>query len=225
MRYRNWLGALAVGAVNRGLDLATLRQQWAANNKGINTANSPQQLRMRQAAQNIPSLLDQMAGPMDPRTGVRSGGVLAQLNASSIPLANQLAQWGQKATGQAGPLKQYNILANKLAMEQAFLMSGGNAPPSDLYAHLLDQYKPSDNPQNVRNALDTVEETVRGYQESIGQVGPVSPTAPYSPGASEQNPIGGATWNRGTNPAAGTTAEPDEFARFRRKPAAPKGRK
>lgn len=210
-------GMLAEGAVKMGLDLATLRQNWYANKKGLGTANSPQQLRMRQAANNIPMLLDQMAGPAD-QNGNRSGGVIGSLNSSRIPWWNTIAQAGQKATGHAGALKQYNILASKLAMEQAFIMSGGNQPPDELYRTLRAQYAPTDNPANIMDALATVEETVRGYQQSVADVGPITRSTPYTPGGGPKNPFSTPGFNLGLNPPAGTTGTvADPFARWRPK--------
>lgn len=208
--------ALAAAADAMGLDLATLRQNWEANKKGLSTANSPQQLRMRQAAQNIPVLLEQMAGKPD-ANGVHSGGVIADLNSTGLPWWNRIQQAVAKGTGHAAALKQYNILSSKLAMEQAFLMSGGNQPPRELYDTLKDQYAASDNPENIYAALATVDETVRGYQQSIGEVGPITPSSPYVPGASEQNPVGGPTFKQGAKPPAGTISPMDEFAKYRKK--------
>jgi hypothetical protein len=207
-------GILAEGAVQMGLDLATLRQDWAANKKGLSTANSPQQLRMRQAADNIPMLLDQMAGAPDDH-GVRRGGVIGALHSSGQPWWNVVVQAGKQATGHAGALKQYNILASKLAMEQAFLMSGGNQPPTELYHTLLNQYAATDNPTNIHDALDTAEETARGYQQSVANVGPITRSTPYVPGGGPQHPVAAPGFNLGTNPPAGTRA-PDPWAKYRK---------
>lgn len=208
-------GMIADGAVKMGLDLATLEQNWAANKKGISTANSPQQLRMRQAANNIPMLLDQMAGPAD-SNGVRSGGIIHQLGNTGLPWWNMIEQMGKQASGHAGTIKQYNILASKLAMEQAFLMSGGNQPPKELYDTLRHQYAVTDNPENIGQALATVEETARGYQQSVADVGPITRSTPYVPGSGAQNPVTGANLNVGQNPPAGMRVNPFDWSKYRK---------
>lgn len=194
---------LAEGAVNMGLDLQTLRQNWYANRRGLSSANSPQQLRMRQAIQTIPDLLAQMRG-YDRPDGTHVDGVIDQLNATANPMYNWIAQKGKELTGHAGALKEYKIVAAKLANEQAFMTSGGNQPHKDVVNAFMHQYESYSNPNDILDALDRVEHTTQTYQQAISQTGPVGPSSPYVPGQTNENPIGGPTFNMGTNPAAGT---------------------
>lgn len=207
---------LAEGAVRMGLDLNTLRQSYYAKTRALSSGNSPQQLRMRQAADNIYSLLAQMRGQKQP-DGTTSPGLVDAVGGTQFPVVNEAGQWYQRQTGDASALKQFNLVASKLAMEQAFLMSAGNQPPEALYKRLLDQYKSTDNPDNILDAFDTVEQTVADYQRSIANTGEVSPSNPYSPGGGFHNPFGGPAGNLGTHPPAGTVqpgGHPlDEFVR------------
>lgn len=208
-------------AQERGLDTATLRQNWAANNRGILAANSSQQLRMRQAANNIPMLIDQLVGKAGP-DGARSvGGVLASLHNSRLPIVNVVGQWTAKQAGKKGPQNQYNQLINKIATEQATLLNGGNKPHETVLKTLLHSFEMSDNPSNIVDAVNTAEESVRNYQESIANVGPITRSTPYIPGERQSNPITGPNFNLGTNPAAGTKPPAGQKARV--KVVGPKG--
>jgi hypothetical protein len=167
-------------ATERGVDLGRLQLGWFAEKRGLATANSPQQNRMRQAAETIPTLLPQAM-------------MLAKgLKNSPIQAINWLGQAKAKAMGEKSLalLNEYKTVAKKLATEQAFLQVGGNDPPIPLINMLYEQLDPTQAPTGLSGGFNAINTTLDAYTNSIKVVGPVTPTQPYQyPG--ESNPIGG----------------------------------
>ena len=197
---------LAAMLSQNGVDVATLMQSWYAEKRGLSSANSPQQLRIRQAVRTIPKLLEQLEGVKDPETGNLSGGLIHRLGNSPFPAWNKAAQFGAKSLGtkSASTLREFDIVAKKLATEQAFVMVGGNDPPVSLIEELYKNITAAESPEGFSGAVAGVRNTIAPYQESIGDVGPVTPTHPYQPGDVAQNPLRGQRPSLGTNPARGT---------------------
>jgi len=168
-------------AVERGVDLGRLQLGWFAEKRGLSAANAPQQQRMRQAAETIPTLLPQAVA------------LSAKLKNSPIQAVNWFGQAKAKALGEPAlkALNEYKTVAKKLATEQAFLQVGGNDPPVPLIDMLYEQLDPTQAPSGLAGGFNAITTTLAAYTNSIKNVGPVTPTQPYQyPGQS--NPIGGS---------------------------------
>jgi hypothetical protein len=199
-------GVLQRLVADNRLDVVTLMQNFAGNRRAISTQNSPQQTRMRQASETIEPLLGQLEGVVDPKTGKKTGGLVARLGNSKVPMFNAGSQgWAQFIGSQrSGIIKNFLVNARKLATEQAVLMVNGNDPPVTLIEALYKNFSVVESPNAIRGALDGVRNTVQFYRNSIAETGPVTPGSPYSaePGA-PGNPLGGPQLNLGNNPPAG----------------------
>ena len=189
-----------------GADIHQLQLSWRGEIRGLSAANSTPQLRMRQAAETIPLLLEKLAGPINPETGERSGGLYDKLKNNDVRLVNVGGQMVARAFGRkaSGVIAEYRVLARKLATEQAFLQAGGNKPEKEAIEDNLAQYDAAASPEVARGGFLGADEATHSFQQSIASTGSVTPSNPYQPVPGPQNPMGGPQQRLGTNPASGT---------------------
>ena len=193
-------GLISARAVDLGVNLGQLQQDWQGKIKNIGVENSAPQKRMHQAALAIPLLLDQMAGKVGP-DGQRHGGLLERLPDTGFQPLNVPVQGGRKAIGQGGDIRSWNVLRAKLATEQSVLINGGNKPDVHTVQHFTNEYDPTIPHADLRKSVMTSEQSVQAYKGAIQNAGAVTPSSPYG---SSNVQLGGAQYPLGANPPAGT---------------------
>jgi hypothetical protein len=167
-------GAVATALAKQGFDLSAARTDWNATQKHIQTMNGAQQLRLNQAINSLPDMLDNV----DALSKQWKGGNFAILNRANVALAKGGA-YGPKAASIANQLDAQ--IADVVA-DLGNVYMGGNSPTERALELAGKSLKSEWSEQVLIDMVGLARKNVLIRRNSINATG--------VQGASEDNPYG-----------------------------------
>lgn len=176
-------GAVRAQLQRDGFNLTKASTDWTATQKWLATANSPQQVRLKQA---ISSVAQGIQGLKEASAEWNAGG-FAPLNSANLKLALS-GVYGQKAQETAAKFQQQaTIIQDELG--QTFM--GGNSPTDKALGLAGQVFNTSWSKQTLDTALDNLDKNLTYRLNAIDSVGPTGLSGAISGGDNAANdPLG-----------------------------------
>jgi hypothetical protein len=181
---RSVQGAVATALAKNGYSLASAVTDWNATQKHIASMNGAQQLRLNQAVNQLPEMLD----TVESLSSQWKGGKFPILNKANLALA----KGGAYGSDVASVATQLDTMIADITADLGTVYMGGNSP-TDHGLSLAGKNLSSDWDEKVlKDAIELARKNVRTRQNSIRSTGVA--------GASDTNPYATPASGRGAAP-------------------------
>jgi hypothetical protein len=184
-------GPVRAELARNGYDMVKGQNEWNGVQKWISSANSTQQLRLRQAVEKIPPHVEMIEGMYSKleKIGLPTG--FKFWNKAALAAARNLpGETGALATNLEGQI-------NDLSAELGNVYMGGNTPTDEALKLAKSNLSSDWNPQTFHKAIDLIKQNVIMRRNAIRFTGPggVPTDSPYMPdalstGAANKDPLG-----------------------------------